>query len=309
MTNLDRAVWHRIFPAPLRTYSLVSELVSSVHPTALLPLHRHVNAIHQALSHLWPTLHALTCPCIAPALAPHALMHCIVSIGRHAYFPRPMRPTIPNLRPHLTVSPEPICVPLSSRCASQAIRLHVAPAASTAHATTSPRVPRVRSCTTPKPRGHPTPVRGTYRSLSEQHRPPSWLPQIRPHRVSCAPPHLVPHPRQCQTCPVHPLIFQVAHDILPHTQHSVHLETVASFICCISNASTMMTINGWLFCSLPTAPPPPKLASCSCASHAPACRVSRPSRSLSMLCGAFISNGNGWPLWPLMVVSVVTVSA
>jgi hypothetical protein len=67
----------------------------------------------------------------------------------------------------------------------------------------------------------------------------------------------------------------------------------------------MMTINGWLFCSLPTAPPPPKLASCSCASHAPACRVSRPSRSLSMLCGAFISNGNGWPLWPLMVVTKV----
>jgi hypothetical protein len=66
----------------------------------------------------------------------------------------------------------------------------------------------------------------------------------------------------------------------------------------------MMTINGWLFCSLPTALPPPKLAFCSCASHAPACRVSRPSRSLSMLCGAFISNGNGWQLWPLMAVTV-----
>jgi hypothetical protein len=73
MTNLDRAVWRRIFPAPSRTYSLVSELVSSMHPAALLPLHRHANAVHQALFHLWPTLHALTCQCVAPVLVPHAL--------------------------------------------------------------------------------------------------------------------------------------------------------------------------------------------------------------------------------------------
>jgi hypothetical protein len=91
MTNLDRAVWRRICLAPSRTCSLVSELVSSVHPTALLSLHRHANAVHQALSHLWPTLHALTCPCVALTLATHALVHFIVLLGRHAYFPVPMR--------------------------------------------------------------------------------------------------------------------------------------------------------------------------------------------------------------------------
>jgi hypothetical protein len=102
-----------------------------------------------------------------------------------------MRLTIPNLRPHLTVPPELICVSLSSRCAR--LCLHVAPAASTAHATTSPRVPRVRSCAAPKPHGCPTPVRGAYRSSPEHHRPLSWLPHIRPRRVTCASPHPVPH--------------------------------------------------------------------------------------------------------------------
>jgi hypothetical protein len=68
----------------------MSEPVSSVHPVALLPLHRHANVIRQALSHLWPTLHTLTCLCVAPALAPHALVHCVAPLGRHAYFPIPM---------------------------------------------------------------------------------------------------------------------------------------------------------------------------------------------------------------------------
>jgi hypothetical protein len=59
-----------------------------VHPDALLPLHRHANAIRRALSHLWPTLHALTCLCVVPALAPHALVHCVAPLGRRVYFPR-----------------------------------------------------------------------------------------------------------------------------------------------------------------------------------------------------------------------------
>jgi hypothetical protein len=102
-----------------------------------------------------------------------------------------MRLAIPNLRPHLTVPPEPIRVSLSSRCAR--LCLHVAPAASTAHATTSPRVPRVRSCATPKLHDRPSPGRGTYPSSLEHRRPLSWLPHIRPRRVTCASPHRVPH--------------------------------------------------------------------------------------------------------------------
>jgi hypothetical protein len=56
-----------------------------------------------------------------------------------------------------------------------------------------PRVPRVRSCAAPKPHGCPTPVRGTYRSSPEHHRPLSWLTHIRLRRVTCASPHPVPH--------------------------------------------------------------------------------------------------------------------
>jgi hypothetical protein len=195
---------------------------------------------------------SLSCGTTTLAKCPSARSHPICVPWR----PGPMRP---NLRPHLTVSPEPICVPLSSRCVRPARRLHVAPAASTAHATTWPRVPCVCSCAAPKPHGRPTHVNDTYRSSPEYRWPPSWLLHIRPRRVTCAPLHLVPRPRRYQTCPVHPLIFQVVHVILPHTQHSLHLGTVASFISSISNASTMMTINGWPFCSLPTTTPPPKL--------------------------------------------------
>jgi hypothetical protein len=60
-------------PSFSRTCSLVSEPVSSVHPAVLLHLHRHANDVCQTLSHLWPTLHAPTCQCVAPTLAPHAL--------------------------------------------------------------------------------------------------------------------------------------------------------------------------------------------------------------------------------------------
>jgi hypothetical protein len=102
-----------------------------------------------------------------------------------------MRLTIPNFRPHLSVPPEPIRVPLSSRCAR--LCLHVASAASTAHAIMSPRVPRVRSCAAPKPHGRPTPGRDTYPSSPEHRRPLSWLPHICPRRVTCASPHPVPH--------------------------------------------------------------------------------------------------------------------
>jgi hypothetical protein len=85
-------------------------------------------------------------------------MHCVAPLGRRAYFLVPMRPTIPNLRLYLTVSPELIRVSLPSRRARRAIRLHIAPAASAARATTSPRVPRVRCSQTARP---PAPVRGT----------------------------------------------------------------------------------------------------------------------------------------------------
>jgi hypothetical protein len=100
MINLDRAVWCRICLAPSRTCSLVSELVSSVHPTALLSLHQHANAVRRALSHLWPTLHALTCSCVAPTLTTHALVHCIVLLGRHAYFPCPCAAWLPCATPY-----------------------------------------------------------------------------------------------------------------------------------------------------------------------------------------------------------------
>jgi hypothetical protein len=66
-------------------------------------------------------------------------------------------PTFGRIRP----SPEPIRVPLPSRRACRAIRLHVAPSASTACVTTLPCVPRVRSCAAPKPPGRPAPMRGT----------------------------------------------------------------------------------------------------------------------------------------------------
>jgi hypothetical protein len=102
----------------------MSEPVNSVHPLALLPLHRHANTVRQALSHLRPMLHALTCLCVVPALAPHALVHCVVPLGRRVYFPVPMRLAISNLRPHMIV-PELISVPSPFQRACPAIRLAV----------------------------------------------------------------------------------------------------------------------------------------------------------------------------------------
>jgi hypothetical protein len=215
-------------------------------------LHWHSSVPEPLSSRAAQPICSLSCGTTTLAKCPSARSHPICVSWRP-------EPTHPNLRPHLTVSPKQICVSLSSRCARPASCLHVASATSTAHVTTWPRVPHVRSCAAPKPHGRPTPVRDTYRSSPEHHWPPSWLPHIRPRHVTCSPPHLVPRPRRCQTCPVHPLIFQVVHVILPHTQHSLHLGTVTFFISSIINASTMMTINGWPFCSLPTAPPPPKL--------------------------------------------------
>jgi hypothetical protein len=84
MTNLDRAVWRYICPAPSHICSLVFEPVSSMHPVVLLPFHRHANVV---------------CPLSPLANAPHSLvpMHCACAHAactralRRAYFPVPMR--------------------------------------------------------------------------------------------------------------------------------------------------------------------------------------------------------------------------
>jgi hypothetical protein len=81
-TDSDQVVRRPICPAPSCICSLMFEPVSSVHPTALLPLHRHTNVVRQALSHLWPTLHALMCLCVAPVLAPHACTRALHRAAR-----------------------------------------------------------------------------------------------------------------------------------------------------------------------------------------------------------------------------------
>jgi hypothetical protein len=174
------------------------------------------------------------------------------------------------------------------------------PAQQSAYTSRQPPVPPIRqrhpACpmcarALPKPHVCPTPVRDTYRSSSEHRRPLSGMPHIRPRRATCvsshpkrAPPMWLPN---LSGAPAHlpgRACYPPAHTTQPAPRN------VASFISSIRNASTMMTIDAWPFCSLPTTPPPPKLASCACASraHAPrtcplACRVSRPPRSLSML--------------------------
>jgi hypothetical protein len=103
----------------------------------------------------------------------------------------PMRPTIrPNLRPHLTMSPEPIRVSLPFRRVHPTIRLHVVPAASAARATTSPRVPRVRSCNPPNAR-HQLASRDAHRSSPEHRRPcvPESAAACLPTSCHQRPPH------------------------------------------------------------------------------------------------------------------------
>jgi hypothetical protein len=125
MTNLDRAVWRRFYPTPSRTCSLVSKLVSSMHPVALLPLHRHADIVRQALSHLWPV--ATPCPCS------HATVCC--ASARAARYPRGhyTRLLVPcrqraamllapgHLCPSRLPSPRPFALPHAHECAATAL--------------------------------------------------------------------------------------------------------------------------------------------------------------------------------------------
>jgi hypothetical protein len=154
MTNLDQAVWRRICPAPSLTCPLVSELVSSVHPAMLLPLHRHANDVRQALSHIWPTLHALTCPCVTPVLAPHALVHCIVTFGHHTYFPVPMRRLAPmhdTLHPQLDPHDAPPASHVVQHRAARMGRLYAPVHYTNAHPCLSCSIPVPRSLFVARP--------------------------------------------------------------------------------------------------------------------------------------------------------------
>jgi hypothetical protein len=81
---LPRLCYHHICPAPSRTCSLVSEPVSSVHPTVLLHLHRHANIVCQTFGQ-----HSmLSCASALRRRSRH--MHYVSPLGRRAYFQVPM---------------------------------------------------------------------------------------------------------------------------------------------------------------------------------------------------------------------------
>jgi hypothetical protein len=125
MTNLDRAVRRRICPAPSRTCSLVSELVSSVHPAAFLPLHRQANAVRQASSHFWAVSTPFPCShapvCCAGARAARYLR------GRDTRLTEPCRqraamPLAPShLCPSRLPSPWPFALPHAHEYAAAAL--------------------------------------------------------------------------------------------------------------------------------------------------------------------------------------------
>jgi hypothetical protein len=125
ITNLDRAVWRRICPAPSHTCSLVSELVSSVHPAALLPLHRHVNAVRQASSHFWAV--STPCPCSHAPVCCAGARAARYLRGRDTRLTAPCRqraamPLAPgHLCPSRLPSPWPFALPHAHECATAAL--------------------------------------------------------------------------------------------------------------------------------------------------------------------------------------------
>jgi hypothetical protein len=241
MTNLDRAVWRRICPAPSRTCSLVSELVSSVHPAALLPLHRHANAIRQASSHFWPI--STPCPCShAPACCTSARA-ARYPRGRDTRLTAPCRqraamPLAPN---HLFTSrlpsPRPFAIPHTHECATTAL-------ASLLSTMPSSRFPSLLATN-----GMVPPIGGVFlprQAVHAPHDPCLAVPSYRSHPSSapharpfiCTPMHRTARSRTrvCATtafrlrrasppylsvCPVHPLAFHTRAPCHHHTHKHV----------------------------------------------------------------------------------------
>jgi hypothetical protein len=119
-----------------------------------------------------------SCSTTTLAKCPSARSHPICVSWR----PGPMRP---NLRSHLTVSPEPIHVPLSSRCVHLTIRPHVAQAGQRRPCdNVAPRDPcaLVRCPQTARPPRsrvqHQLASRNAHHSSPGHRRAPSWLPYI-----------------------------------------------------------------------------------------------------------------------------------
>jgi hypothetical protein len=118
-------MWRRICPAPSRTCSLVSEIVSSVHPAALLPLHRHANVVHQASSHFWPV--STPCPCShTPVCCAGARAACYprgcdtrLTAPCHQRAAMPLAPG--HLCPSRLPSPWPFALPHAHECAAAAL--------------------------------------------------------------------------------------------------------------------------------------------------------------------------------------------
>jgi hypothetical protein len=237
MTNLDRAVWRRICPAPSCTCSLVSELVSSVHLAALLPLHQHANVVRQASSHFWRV--STPCPCSYAPVCCAGTRAARYPRGRDTCMPAlcRQRAAMPLAPGHMCLSrlpsPRPFALPHAHECATAALASLYTMPSSRFPSLLAPNgmVPPIGGVFLPRPAVHtphdPCLAAPSYRSH------PSSAPRARP--FVCTPMHRTARsrarvrattafrlrrasPPYLSVCPVHLLAFQVVPARLPHTR-------------------------------------------------------------------------------------------